>query len=196
MENDKVKKRTSIKLSKILRHSAIERGLKIDNAGWVNVNDILRKCKEFKNITIDDISYIVENNNKKRFSLIEKDNELFIRANQGHSIASIQDTLLLNEILDPNQIEFAVHSTFRKLIPTIKKNGLCRMTRNHIHMAKSKNVKHGIRANANAYIFINVKQAIIDGIKFYESSNGVILSPGLGIKGIIPPKYFLSIEFN
>ena len=38
-----------------------------------------------------------------------------------------------------------------------------------------------------------IKKTINDGIKFYESANGVILSPG--IDGIIPNKYFLSIEY-
>ena len=46
------------------------------------------------------------------------------------------------------------------------------------------------------YIYIDVKRAMENGIKFYESDNGVILSPGLGDKGIILPEYFSKVEFS
>ena len=185
--------KTSKKLSKILRHSAKSRGLNIDNGGWIKLDDIL-KCSEFKNITIEDIMYIVDNNDKKRFSVEARNSIIYIKANQGHSIKSINDDLLLNEITDPNYIKFAVHSTFKKSLKLIKENGLSKMNRNHIHMAKSKEVKSGVRKNANVFIYIDVTSAINDGIKFYESDNGVILSPGMD--GIIPSKYFLSIEYK
>lgn len=185
--------KNSKKLSKILRHSAKSRGLNIDNGGWIKLNDIL-KCQEFKNVTNEDILFIVENNDKKRFSIEYRNNIIYIKANQGHSIKSINDDLLLNEITDPNYIKIAVHGTFKKSIKLIKENGLSKMNRNHIHMAKSKDIKSGIRKNATVFIFIDVTSAINDGIKFYESENDVILSPG--IDGIIPSKYFLSIEYK
>ena len=73
--------KTSKKLSKILRHSAKSRGLNIDNGGWVKLTDIL-KCQEFKNVTIEDINYIVENNDKKRFSIELRNSIIYIKANQ------------------------------------------------------------------------------------------------------------------
>ena len=121
--NSKNLKRKSIALSKVLRHSAIERGLDIDEGGWIKLNDILKKCQEFKDTTFDDIKYIVDNNNKNRFSLILKNEYWYIRANQGHSINKVVDSLLLTEITDPNYIQVAVHSTFSKNISLIKKNG-------------------------------------------------------------------------
>tara|TARA_Y100000813_G_C24116546_1_gene330476 strand:+ start:94 stop:672 length:579 start_codon:yes stop_codon:yes gene_type:complete len=185
--------KNSKNLSKILRHSAKSRGLKIDDGGWIKLDDIL-KFTEFKNITIQDILYIVDNNDKKRFSIEHRNSVIYIKANQGHSIKSIKDELLLNRITDPNYITFAIHSTFKKSIKLIKENGLSKMNRNHIHMAKSRNVKSGVRKNADVFIYIDVTSAINDGIKFYESENGVILSPG--INGVIPSKYFLSIEYK
>ncbi len=152
------------------------------------------KFIEFKNITIDDILYIVDNNDKKRFSIEHRNSIIYIKAKQDHSIKSIKDDLLLNEIKDPNYIKFAIHSTFKKSIKLIKENGLSKMNRNHIHMAKSRDVKCCVRKNANVFIYIDITSAINDGIKFYESENGVILSPG--IDGVIPSKYFLSIEYK
>lgn len=195
MELDNKLKKVSINLSKILRHQAENRNLKINDGGWVKLDDILR-CKEFKGISIDEINYIVENNNKKRFSTNIVNDILYIRANQGHSINKIKDDNLLTEIKDVNYINNVVHSTFRKNLGLIKKNGLCKMKRNHIHFAKTKNVSSGIRKNADVYIYIDVAKAMNDGIKFYESSNGVILSPGIGKEGIISQKYFSDVEIE
>lgn len=41
-------------------------------------------------------------------------------------------------------------------------------------------------------LFIDVPKAMADGIQFYRSKNGVILSEE--IYGIIYPKYFLKVE--
>ena len=195
MDLDKKLKRVSMSLSKILRHQAVNRNLNIDQGGWIKLDEIM-KLNEFKNISIDNIMYIVENNNKKRFSLESRNGKIYIRANQGHSIDNIKDDLLLEEIKDIDYINNVVHSTFKKNYKLIKNDGLCRMSRNHIHFAKSKNVSSGIRKNAEVYIYIDVKRAMENGIKFYESDNGVILSPGLGEDGIIIPEYFSKVEFS
>ena len=51
----------------------------------------------------------------KRFS-IKCDNKIsYIRANQGHSINTIKEDELLEEITDINYINNIVHSTFEKL---------------------------------------------------------------------------------
>lgn len=194
MDLDKKLKKVSINLSKILRHQAIKRNIHIDDSGWIKLNDIL-KCNEFKNTSLDDIKYIVDNNEKKRFTLELRNETYFIRANQGHTINSVKDELLLIEI-KPGYINNVVHSTFRKNYDLIKLNGLCRMSRNHIHFAKSKDVSSGIRKNAEVYIYIDVNKAMDAGIKFYESSNGVILSPGIGEDGFISTEYFSKVEFR
>ena len=43
---------------------------------------------------------------------------------------------------------------------------------------------------------INFKYYYIRSIKFYESNNGVILSPGVGDNGIIESKYFKEVLFS
>ena len=194
MDLDKKLKKVSINLSKILRHQAIQRNIHIDDSGWIKLDDIL-KCNEFKNTSLDDIKYIVENNEKKRFTLELRNETYFIRANQGHTINSVKDELLLIEIKQ-GYIDNVVHSTFRKNYELIKLNGLCRMSRNHIHFAKSKDVSSGIRKNAEVYIYVDVNKAMEAGIKFYESSNGVILSPGIGEDGFISTEYFSKVEFR
>lgn len=86
-----------------------------------------------------------------------------------------------------------MHGTYLKHWPSIKIKGLSRITRKHIHFAKGvlcdPNVISGLRADVEIYIFINLEQALTDGIKFYESENGVILTEG-NTQGILETKYF------
>lgn len=46
----------------------------------------------------------------------------------------------------------------------------------------------GMRASSDVYIYIDYEKALADGIKFFKSTNGVILSPG-NEKGEIPLEY-------
>ena len=66
------------------------------------------------------------------------------------------------------------------------------MSRNHIHFApgmpKEEGVISGMRATCDIYIEIDMEAAIKDGIKFYISSNNVILTEG--VDGVLSPKYF------
>ena len=105
MDLDKKLKRVSMTLSKILRHQAINMNIKIDDAGWVKLDDIL-KCNELKNISVADIEYIVEHNNKKRFALEIRNNITYIKANQGHSIDKVKDDLLLTELTKEHNIKY------------------------------------------------------------------------------------------
>lgn len=112
-----------------------------------------------------------------------------IKACQGHTIEQI-NCLHLKVLTD---ISFdIIHGTFLKCYETIKVQGLCRMKRNHIHFAKGLNFICGLRKNAEVYIYIDYTKAKEDGIIFYESENGVILSPG-NSNGFIEPKYFLKV---
>lgn len=63
------------------------------------------------------------------------------------------------------------------------------MRRKHIHFAKSDSSISGLRNNAQIHIYIDLARALRDGIKFYESDNGVILTAG-NADGFLEPKYF------
>lgn len=184
----------SKRLSWLLRHGASGEGIHMTASGFVKVSDLLR-LRQFKGYTVDDVRKVVEENMKQRFEL-EGDletGELIIRANQGHSI-DVPDLELME--LRPGDVSVAYHGTFQRVLPEIQRQGLSRMTRQHIHMTErlpgSGNVISGMRQNCNAVIQIDVTQAVSDGIKFYKSKNGVILSPG-NQYGYIESKYFIEI---
>lgn len=67
------------------------------------------------------------------------------------------------------------------------------MKRTHIHFAtglpSDRGVVSGMRKDVEVLIYIDVEKALRAGIKFYQSSNGVVLSPG-DESGVIKPEYF------
>lgn len=111
----------------------------------------------------------------------------------------IVENLELEQILDPSSVPNVIHGTYLRNLSQIKERGLSRMRRNHIHCApqlpNDKAVISGARSDSEVYIYIDLKKALNDGIKFYKSKNGVILTPG-NLEGILEPKYFLKIELK
>jgi len=184
-------------LSFTLRHGALEMKLPIRSDGYVNLDRLLLHNK-FKqhNFSRADVLEVVETNEKKRFEVNEIEGITYIRAVQGHTIKQVEDEELLKPIVNASEIPLAAHGTYLRHMPAIQRTGLSRMNRKHIHMATSINpgaVVSGARNTAEVFIVIDIEKALADGILFYQSKNGVILSPGKGSTGLIPPEYFSRI---
>ncbi len=63
-----------------------------------------------------------------------------------------------------------------------------------IGMPGKNGVISGMRGSCEVVVEINMVKAIKEGhIPFFISENKVILSPGIGDKGFLPPKYFRSV---
>ena len=118
-------------------------------------------------------------NDKKRFSFNE--NHTLIRANQGHSI----DVDLEFEEKEPPDILF--HGTSVNNIDSIKKYGIKKMKRLHVHLSLTEDIakKVGERHGKPAIIKINAKQMYEDGVKFYLSENKVWLCDYVDSKYIL-----------
>jgi len=125
---------------------------------------------------------------------------LCIRANQGHSFkAGLQSNKLLTP-LDARELTSAelilVHGTTQRAWDDhIRIEGLRRMKRNHIHFATGLPSGHkspisGMRSSSQIYIYISGKKCAADGIPFYRSENGVVLTAGVDEEGLLPIKYF------
>ncbi|KAL5571943.1 hypothetical protein UlMin_021540 [Ulmus minor] len=189
-------------LTRILRHMASELNLSMRSDGYVKVNDLLKlNLKTFANIplrshTVDDIREAVRRDNKQRFSLQEENGEVFIRANQGHTITTVDSERLLKAILSADEVPVCVHGTYKKNLESILESGLKRMERLHVHFSSGLptdgKVISGMRRNVNVLIFLDVKKALEDGMKLYVSDNKVILTEGFD--GVVPVKYFEKIE--
>jgi RNA:NAD 2'-phosphotransferase (TPT1/KptA family)/8-oxo-dGTP pyrophosphatase MutT (NUDIX family) len=213
--NNKQLIRCSKYLSKYLRHSCPNE--KIDEYGWVLIKDV---CDEL-NIPINTLKQIVETNDKNRFEFYSSyDNEIlckndYIRALQGHSISKVNTRE--NKLIDPKDVgtfnpllncHEAIHATIIDMNdPTILKIkndqmeklddniGLSRMARNDIHMVKDLTNDRILNKKFKTLIFVNVEAAMNEGIEFYSTKNGCILSQGNN-NGIIPSKCLRLEKYN
>ncbi|EDL33285.1 tRNA 2'-phosphotransferase 1 isoform X1 [Mus musculus] len=180
-------------LSYALRHGALKLGLPMRADGFVPLQALLQ-LPQFHSFSIEDVQLVVNTNEKQRFTLQpgEPSTGLLIRANQGHSLQVPE--LELTPLETPQALPLTlVHGTFWKHWPSILLKGLSRQGRTHIHLASGlpgdPGVISGIRPNCEVAVFIDGPLALTDGIPFFCSANGVILTPG-NAEGFLLPKYF------
>jgi 2'-phosphotransferase len=150
---------------------------------------------------MSEIRQVVDTNDKQRFTITSLDTpegpKDFIRANQGHSIKTIK--VEMEPILSAAEYPTIIHGTNVKAWTLISKNphGLSRMQRNHIHFATGllgeEGVISGMRYNCTVLIYIDLERALKDGILFFKSENGVVLTEGLNGEGYLPKEYFSKV---
>lgn len=193
-------------LSWLLRHGAAKEGVHMDDGGYVEVAEVLRCLARKKGIgaaaaTVDRIQDIVAACPKQRFELMTSEKgKLYIRATQGHSIKDVADDSLLTPLTEADLEKYpvAVHGTTHQAWPLIEASGgLKSGTRNHIHIAIGEpgagHVVSGARATSDVLIYIDLGGALAAGIKFFVSTNGVILTRGVDDSGFLPAAYFARV---
>lgn len=163
--------RVSKFLSLVLRHQPERAGLALDEAGWVSVDELLAGCASC-GVELDraQLEQLVRDSDKQRFALSE-DGER-IRANQGHSVS----VALGYEPVEPPEILF--HGTVDRFLPLIRKQGLVRGKRHHVHLSATKDtaIKVGERRGPAVLLTVRAGDMHRDGMAFYQSENGVWLT--------------------
>lgn len=198
--------RLSKALSQILRHKADEIGLAVRSDGFVRVEEVL-KCKlvsKFK-ATAQDLEKITLENDKQRFEFITEDTgQQYIRAVQGHSMKIVRDEDLMRPLLleDVDFPECCVHGTYRRHLQSIQEKGLLaggkggNAYRSHVHFASyepgDERVISGMRYDCEVAIWVDLRQAVLEGIPFFLAKNQVILTPG--VDGIVQPRFFIIVK--
>jgi putative RNA 2'-phosphotransferase len=168
-------------LSFVLRHRPDKIGLSLDKNGWADVQDLIDKINSHNGhdyLTVEILEEVVRKDNKKRYAF--NDDKTKIRASQGHSV---DIDLKLKETTPP---EFLYHGTATQFIENIKKQGLKKMRRNHVHLsldvATAKIV--GERHGKPIILRIKSKEMNDKGVKFYLSDNKVWLTDDINTKFI------------
>ena len=170
MIDNKREKFLSKFFSYVLRHHPEVINLKVDEFGWVSVEDLMKNAaKNGKSFTIEELQFVVANNAKQRFSL--SDDNLRIRANQGHSFPV---NLELLPVVPP---AYLYHGTVAKFIEQIKIDGLQKMSRQHVHLSPDLETAINVGSRRGKPVILTIKAGAMhkEGYHFYLSKNGVWL---------------------
>ena len=167
-------KATSKFLSLILRHKPQIVGIELDEHGWADVDELIRRVKNLDRATLEQI---VAADEKQRYSF-SADGKL-IRANQGHSIPVDVE---LEELAPP---KILYHGTGEKFSASIKNFGLLKKSRLYVHLSGDIDTaeKVGRRHGVPKIFLVESGKMFVDGFKFFRSVNGVWLTEH------VPAKY-------
>ena len=176
--NEQQKKSVSKFLSLILRHQPEVIGITLDENGWTDVDELIAKMNtNGHRISFDELEEVVETNDKQRFAFSDDYNK--IRANQGHSVN-------ISLGLDPQEPpEYLYHGTVAKFLDSIRKEGLQRMSRQHLHLSRDGETAMKVGSRRGIPVILNINSGAMhqDGFLFYLSDNGVWLTDH------VPAKY-------
>lgn len=182
-------KKVDINLSKflslILRHKPEVIGIKLDENGWCDVQELLVKMSnKGKNITREDLDYIVNTDNKNRYTYDE--DGMKIRANQGHSL---NVNLELKKEKPP---KYLYHGTIKKYAEVILQEGIKKGKRQYVHLSSNLETANivGKRRGIPVVLKIEAGMMNLNGYEFYLSKNKVWLCD------YIPSKYVSADNFK
>ncbi len=174
-------------LSFILRHSPEEIGLKLDEAGWARIDELLSLLKKAnRRMSREQLGQLVAENNKKRFTISEDGRK--IRAAQGHSF---DVKLGLDAKEPPVQL---YHGTARDSLDSIFANGVRPRGRHQVHLSMDEETATSVGTRHGKPIVLTVEAQRMhqDGFEFFQADNGVWLtdwvpSKYLGFGNVVRP---------
>ena len=166
-------KKTSKRMSYILRHEPGSVGLVLSPGGWVSVDDLVRALSTSRDL----LDEVVFTNDKQRFELSEDATQ--IRARQGHST---QVDLQYEAAVPPDRL---FHGTATRFLASIREKGLIKGQRHHVHLSIDREtmIAVGSRHGKPVVLEINAKQMVEDGRQFFVTGNHVWLTDH------VPSKY-------
>lgn len=161
---------TSRFLSLVLRHRPDRIGLSLDAAGWADIAELIRLSQAHRPLTRDVIEAVVAGSDKQRFAISE--DGLRIRANQGHSI---EVDLALEVVAPPERL---YHGTATRFVEAIRREGLSRRSRHHVHLSADVDTAQRVGARHGKPVMLVVRAAEMAaaGHTFHRSANGVWLT--------------------
>ena len=174
--------RVSRLLSKALRHDPGCIGIQLDKEGWVTVAELLKALQRTNpSFTLYDLKEIVAENDKQRFAFDDNIDCTKIRANQGHSIREIE--VPYKEQQPP---EFLYHGTATKFYDSIKKTGITKQNRNHVHLSDNIKTAESVGKRHGKCLILRIDSMLmfLHGYKWFKSDNGVWLTDEIPMKYI------------
>ncbi len=165
-------------VSMLLRHHPEEAGIVLDEHGWADVEDLVRKVNVKYPLTEEILHQIAFGTDKQRYEFSENGKK--VRAVHGHSIK----VDLEYEEMQPPDILF--HGTAEKYRQSIKENGLLKKQRQYVHL--SENIEQakavGERHGKLVLLSVDAKRMWTDGYKFFRSTSKVWLTDTVPVEYI------------
>lgn len=168
-------------MSMILRHRPEVIGIRLDEHGWADVDELIEGIAKKKKFNREILEEIVRTDEKQRYSF--NDDKTKIRANQGHSITVDLEL----EPAEPPEILW--HGTAEKYVAAIEKTGLRPGTRMYVHLSLDMQtaVKVGSRHGKPVIYQVKSGEMYRKGFRFYRSVNGVWLTI------MVPVEYLIRV---
>jgi putative RNA 2'-phosphotransferase len=169
-------------LSLVLRHQPDKIGIRLDEAGWVAVEELLAGCSRTGHaITPDQLREIVRTSDKQRFAL--SDDGSRIRANQGHSV----EVDLGYEPAAPPEVLY--HGTADRFLDSIRAQGLVKGKRHHVHLSEQRRTAEAVGQRHGRLVVLEVRSGDMHraGVPFYKTPNGVWLTDSVPTEYLIFP---------
>lgn len=166
----------SKRLSYVLRHRPDSIGIRLDEAGWIELDELLAAMNERGSpMTREDVDAIRSAIPKQRFEIVDGR----IRAAQGHSLPV--DLGLSPET--PPVILY--HGTVTRSVPSIFSEGLQPRQRQHVHLSADRDAARavGSRRGRPVLLVVAARRMHAHGYVFHVAANGVWLTAH------VPPEY-------
>ncbi|PHQ34951.1 RNA 2'-phosphotransferase [Rhodopirellula bahusiensis] len=175
---------TSKFLSLVLRHQPDVIGMKLDEEGWLEIDDLIASANaRGKKLTLELVHEVIATNDKRRFALSE--DGLRIRASQGHSVSGVD--LKLEKQTPPATL---YHGTVAAFLDSIREGGLQKRARNHVHLSGDETTATKVGSRRGKPIILRVAAGMMheDGQEFFLSANGVWLVDSVPTKYLAFPR--------
>lgn len=163
--------RLSKTLSYVLRHHPEAFGLRLDSAGWVEVDALLTALAAAgHSASREELERVVRDNDKQRFAI--SSDGLRIRANQGHS-TPVQLGYTASE-----PPAFLFHGTVERFVAAIRADGLTRGQRHHVHLSATRETASSVGARRGRGVVLTVRALAMHeaGYPFFCTANGIWLT--------------------
>ena len=179
-KNDPAMRNLSKLVSKLLRHEAQNLGVPITDDGYVTIADVTRAIngRELRDIVGNtselagvlysdtDVEGVVRDDDKQRFVVRQHATHgQQLRAAQGHTMKGVK--VEQKELTLETAPLLAVHGSYWRNWDAISKDGLSRMNRHQIHLARElpgkDQVISGMRNDAELQIWVDVHRAMREG---------------------------------
>jgi putative RNA 2'-phosphotransferase len=172
----------SKQLSYVLRHRPESIGVTLDDAGWVEIDTLLRALATHgRDVTRVELDRVIAGTDKRRF---EVDGDR-IRAAQGHSVPV---ELGLDPATPPSVL---FHGTVERFLASIVEHGLRPGRRRQVHLSPDEQTAHTVGARRGEPVVLRIDAGGMHtaGHRFYRAANGVWLTDHVPPQWInLPPE--------